>query len=180
MPRIKIDPGLAALGLAAAGVITSAGAAVALVQPQSGFAAWTDLAAVREARADALARRAASKPDLIAPAVLETRRSLRQAPATPTAWLRLAHLESLRSGTLGAAGNRALAASYAVAPYGPDDTAWRLAFAFNHWTSLDRANRLSALDELSVARGRIDLRALERDVRDPAGRLALSLSTGDA
>lgn len=105
----------------------------------------------------------------------ETTRSLNHAPANPTAWLRLAYLDSLQPRGLGKAGNRALAASYAVAPYGPDDTAWRLRFAFNHWSRIDRSNRLLVLSELRATPSPYSPVDLQASVTDPAGRLALSL-----
>lgn len=107
---------------------------------------------------------------------VQTMKSLGQAPANPTAWLRLAYLDSLEPSGFGEAGNRALAASYAVSPLGPDDTGWRMSFAFNHWARVDRSNRLLVLDELKATAYPYSPADLQNSISDPAGRLALSLA----
>lgn len=151
-------------------------AAIALAWPETRIAGWLGLAPSFEARASRSAAGAADHPHLARLARVDTMTSLSQAPANPTAWLRLAFLDSLQPQGLGEAGNRALAASYAVAPYGPDDTGWRLAFAFNHWAEVDRSNRLLVLDELRATPFPYSPGDLQNAISDPAGRLALALA----
>ncbi|WP_309630359.1 hypothetical protein [Brevundimonas sp.] len=176
MSRQRIKPSTVAVVLAAAGFAATTLTAAALALPHTDFAAATGLAPVFERRADALAQSAATDETARARAILETRRSLAQAPANPTAWLRLAYLDSVSPGGLSGAGDRALAASYAVAPYGPDVTDWRLAFAFNHWSVLSDESRKAALDEFVVTSAFKSHRDLEARVSDPSGRLALALT----
>ncbi len=175
MARRRFDGGTASVLIGFAGLIATAGAAIALALPESGYSRSLSLAPTHEARADALAR----GPDLGEQARLEARREtlagLRQAPANATAWLRLSYLDARSPAGLGSEGNLAFARSYAVAPFGPDDTMWRLDFAFDHWADLDRSNRILALDEL----GRLPVRQarqVEAGVSDPTGRLALALA----
>lgn len=167
----------AAFGLAA--TASCAGLAIALAKPDTGFSASVGLAASHEARALMLASTAGDNLASRGNARAQTIKSLTQAPANATAWLRLAYLDSLANGSLGMEGNRALAASYAVAPFGPDDTAWRLAFAFNNWTSLEPMNRLSALDELRVSGALAGLSDLESRISNPAGRIAFVLTRAE-
>jgi hypothetical protein len=177
-----IDGSTAAIVLAGVSLVASAAAALALALPQTPYAGAVGLAGVHEARADALARTPDPDGRLRDRARTETLRTLRQAPANATAWLRLAYLDSLSPNGLGAGGNLALARSYAAAPFGPDDTVWRLGFAFNHWRALDRSNRALALAELEVV-ARDDpaaIRGIRTVVTDPAGWLALSLSLDTA
>lgn len=154
----------------------SLAAALALAMPDTQIAEWMGLAPSFEVRASRSAAAAADNPQSGRIARTETMKSLGQAAANPTAWLRLAYLDSLEPGGLGEAGNRALAASYAVSPYGPDDTAWRLSFAFNHWARVDRSNRLLVLEELRSTPCPWSPGDLQRSVSDPAGRLALALT----
>ena len=134
------------------------------------------LASTFEARASRSAAGAAGNPQIARIAQVETMRSLGRAPANPTAWLRLAWLDSLKPAGFGEEGNRALAASYVVSPYGPDDTGWRLTFAFNHWARVDRSNRLLVLEELRATPYPWSPGDLQSSVSDPAGRLALALT----
>ncbi|WP_428152562.1 hypothetical protein [Brevundimonas sp.] len=151
-------------------------AAIALAWPETRIAGWMGLAPFFEARASRNAAGAADHPHMARLARVETMASLGQAAANPTAWLRLAYLDSLEPSGLGEAGNRALAASYAVSRYGPDDTPWRLSFAFNHWARLDRSNRLLVLEELRATPYPYSPGDLQNSVSDPAGRLALALT----
>ena len=176
MSRPKIKPSTVALVLAIGGLVATTMAALVLAMPHTDFAAATGLAPVYELRADALAQTAATDETARAQAIIETRRSLAQAPANPTAWLRLAYLDSISPTGLSEAGDRALAASYAVAPYGPDVTSWRLPFAFNHWAALSDESRKAALDELVVTSAFKSHRELDGQVSDPAGRLAVVLT----
>lgn len=179
MARLRIRPSMVALGIAVVGLIATATMAAGLLAPQTDFAAGLGLAPIYERRADALAQTAATSEADRTAAVRETRRSLAQAPANPTSWLRLAYLDSVSPSGLTSSGDSALAASYSVAPYGPDVTDWRLAFAFNHWDVLSQENRLAALDELRVTSSKTRNRSLLAQVSNPAGRIALSL-TNDA
>lgn len=175
---MRIDGSHVSIALAGAGFLACLAASVALAFPQSRLSPLSGLAQVHEARAYALSAPSDALPGDLAQAAIETRASLRQAPANATAWLRLAYLDSRDSNGLGPDGNRALARSYAVAPLGPDDTPWRLAFALNHWTDLEQSNRVLVLDELqwAVTVGRVKARTLTTNVSDPAGRLALGLT----
>lgn len=174
---MRVDGSNAAIALAWTSFLVSSAAALALALPGLNLPPFSGLAPVREARAHTMANAADASPATLGLAAAETRASLREAPANATAWLRLAHIDSRDADGLGADGNLALARSYGVAPLGPDDTAWRLQFAFNLWTELDRANRISALDELrwAVGSGRVRGRTLLEKVDDPSGRLALTL-----
>lgn len=176
--RMRIDGSQISIAIAGTGLFACLAAAVALAFPQSNLAPLSGLGPVHEARAHALSSPADVRPEALAQAVRETRASLRQAPANPTAWLRLAYLDSEDGDGFGQDGNLALSRSYAVAPFGPDDTPWRLMFAFNHWTELDPANRIRVLEELRWARttGRLKVSALQERIGDPAGRLALNLT----
>lgn len=150
--------------------------AIALARPETQIAGWMGLASTFEARASRSAAGAAGNPQIARIAQVETMRSLGRAPANPTAWLRLAWLDSLKPAGFGEEGNRALAASYVVSPYGPDDTGWRLTFAFNHWARVDRSNRLLVLEELRATPYPWSPGDLQSSVSDPAGRLALALT----
>ncbi len=163
-------------GLAIAACMSSTAVAVALGSPQSAFANALGLAQTHEARATRFA--GSATPSDLDRARTETVLTLRQAPANSTAWLRLAYLDSASPGGFGARANTALSRSYSVAPYGPDDTAWRLAFAFNHWSALTVSNRKQALEELSyiAAQRSPKVAKLREDVTNPAGYLALSLT----
>ena len=180
--RKPINGAWAATVIGVASLLTTGATAMALAGPNSPPARLLNLTASREARASALIAGENSSTADMALAQQETVRSLRQAPANPTAWLRLAYIDSRRPEGLGPAGIEALGRSYDAAPFGPDDTAWRLRFAFNHWTRLDKVTRELALDELGLALSHPDGRtyAPEHDVTDPAGRLALNMSVYEA
>lgn len=175
------DAGWAAPLLAAASLVASSTAALALALPATPLSAWFGLAQSSEAIADARARTAETSALDRAASRSATLRTLSQSPANGVAWLRLAYLDSLSAGGLGAEGNRALARSYDVAPFGPDETVWRLRFAFNNWRALDRSNRLLAIDEYAffAARRPAVVDQVRQGVTDPEGWLALSLSGAD-
>lgn len=162
-------------GLGVGAFASTAVVAAALMAPQSSFAGTFRLAQIHEARAAWFA--ASGTPDDLEQARAETLLTLRQAPANSTAWLRLAYIDSVSPQGLGEQANLALARSYAVAPYGPDDTTWRLVFAFNHWPALTVSNRQLAIEELSYLAARRSPKVAEvrTGVADPAGRLALRL-----
>ena len=162
-----------------AGATTVAAGALAVVHsfPMSGFAARFPLSVVSEARAVEAAE--SSPPDLRR-VESETRRTLNSRPGDAAAWCRLAWVAAQQ-------GRRpamldALDRSYTVAPYGPDVTAWRLRFAYGHWTALTPELRRQAAEELEVTtRYRPDLvAAAELEISDPAGRLAFVLTRRNA
>ena len=180
--RTPINGAWAATAVGVAALLTTSLTAIALAWPGSAPGRALNLAPSLDARADArIAGANATQADM-ASAQRDTLASLREAPANPTAWLRLAYIDSRRPEGLGPGGIRALARSYDAAPLGPDDTAWRLRFAFNQWSRLDQQTRLDALAELRIAisSGRPAVHALARDVSDPSGRLALTLTLGEA
>lgn len=169
----------AAVVVACAGVLSAGAAALTL----GGGANLIDLSDVHENRAEALL--SASPADADAAAV-ETRAALAQAPMNAAAWARLAYIDRARSTTLSPAALDSLERSYAVAPFGPDISRWRVRYMFEHWSELTPSLRTQASDELrtlSRYRGwvmRDDVRAIE----NPSGRLAaemfLRLGVGDA
>lgn len=175
MARVQIKASGLAGGLTVLGLLAILPVLFGLSMPQTGLAGQVDVAPIHEARADALAGLAATSEQDRAKAVMETRRSLAQAPANATAWLRLAYLDSLGDAGLTAEGDRAVAASYAVAPYGPDATPWRLAFTLNHWPELSSGTRASAIEEIGISTTSASRRHLMNQVSDPSGRLALVL-----
>lgn len=157
--------------------VCTAGFAVALAGPVSlPLSSWNPpapMTAVTEARAVAAA--AANPPDLEAADRL-TRQTLAEKPGEAAAWARLAWIASETGDTEGVL--EALDRSYAVAPYGPDITAWRLRFAYGHWENLTPELRRLASEELTMAarhRPRV-ARAALADITDPAGRLAFDLT----
>ena len=164
------------LALGVVGFTMSLGVAFCLAVPTSGLAQASGLVWVHDARAERLL----ADPRPAAAVQAEARRltlmSLDQAPANATAWLRLAYLDSLQPAGLGQAGRDALVRSYVVAPYGPDDTAWRLRFALEHWTALDPDLRGRAMAELQLAARHNGYRSLPAQIDDPAGRLAATLT----
>lgn len=171
------------LKLAVAGglaVVTAAGAgmaALALSRPEAAAGFAGDLAQVHEARAG----RATG-----AEAETRTRAALAQAPLNAAHWARLAYLDRETSATMGPKALDALDRSYAVAPHGPDITAWRLRFAFEHWPELTPTLREQAMDEMRVlARHRPRAaRELARTIQASGGRMAarmtLSIGEGEA
>lgn len=180
--RNTMDGASVAAMLGVAAVLTTSVAAIALAAPNSAVARFTDLAPASEARAMAFVDGTSPTAADLASAQRETIRSLRQAPANATGWLRLAYVDSRGPEGLGRTGVEALARSYAAAPFGPDDTAWRLRFAFNHWSRLDRPTRLLALDELRIALAvnAPSVGGLSQDVSDSAGYLAVKLAIDQA
>jgi hypothetical protein len=164
-----------ALGLVLA--VCTFGLAVALAGPVSmPLSSWDPpvrMVAVTEARAVAAA--AKNPPDLEAVERL-TRQTLAEKPGDAAAWARLAWIASEAGDT--EAMLEALDRSYAVAPYGPDITGWRLRFAYGRWGVLTPELRRLATEELVVTtrhrQGVAD--AALADITDPAGRLAFDLT----
>lgn len=149
----------------------------ALIWPGSPLGGLVDLASIHEIRATAAA---ASLPlDAInrQTARTETVSALRSDPANPTSWLRLAYLDVADDGRLGAEGLNALRRSYSAAPLGPDNSSWRLPFAFEHWQELDSPLRRQVLEELNVALAASeDYDQLPQSIGNSAGRLAATLT----
>lgn len=168
----------AACLLAAASLTASTAAAFALARPATDFSRTLGLAGSSEAVADTLIQAPATDEAGRTAAAAASRHTLSQAPASATAWLRLAYIDSLSPDGPGAIANRAIAASYVAAPFGPDDTPFRLQFALNHWQSLEIGNRELVLDEIRyVAQVRPELiRRTRAAVTNPVGMLALSLT----
>lgn len=100
------------------------------------------------------------------------------APADSGPLLRRAYLESLSARPFDASVAEAVRRSYAVEPLGPDATAWRLRFVFEHWSATPGDVRASALEELGAAFPRHGwaMRGLPDSIQDPTGRMAASLS----
>ena len=163
-----------AAGLAVATTVGASMAALALSRPDSAVGFAADLAQVHEARADRTGG---------AVAMAETRAALAQAPMNAAHWARLSWLERQAAGAMTPEAMKALERSYAVAPYGPDVTDWRLAFAFEQWSQLDPSLRMLAMDELrTLSRHRPGrARTLVGSIRSPGGRMAarLTFNVGD-
>ncbi len=160
---------LAALTLTASGLAT-----IALVNPSNPVGDYLGLAEVHERRATALLVNPQPSFDQLDRAAFETHRSLALAPANPRPWLRLAYIESRRSGQLTQTGLEHLERSYVLAPYGPDDSPWRLSFMFEHWDRLTPELRQFALRELALQRREAGQHILTQ-VTNPQGRLALAV-----
>lgn len=169
------------LGVAGAlGVITLAaglGFATALARPDLDLGPASNLLAVHEARAEA----ALAAGDLEG-AAAATQRALGEAPMTSHAWARQAAIAYRREGRLGPDTVAALERSYAVAPYGPDITAWRLALLLEHWGELPPELRAAALEELKVCAAHRPgvLRRVADTVVSPSGRLAARMALSSA
>ena len=176
MFRVKPGVGyrlkLGLCGILAGGSLLSATAAALTL---GGGAELIDLAPRREANAEALSAQDTPNP---AGAAAQTRAALAQAPMTASAWARLAYLERASSGALTPAALDQLERSYAVAPFGPDITPWRVRFMFEHWTQLTPPLRAQAAAELrTLARHRDGVaRDLVASIDNPSGRLAASLT----
>jgi len=99
------------------------------------------------------------------------------APADATPHLKRAYLENLRGRPADAAALNALRRSYALEPLGPDATAWRLRFVFNHWPTMPVDLRQKARTELAAAFPRHGwaMRELPQSVSDPTGRMVAVL-----
>lgn len=98
-------------------------------------------------------------------------------PADATVALQQGYVESLRPGPLSRATVEALRKSYVIEPLGPDVSAWRLRFIFDHWSAMPQDLRDRALTELSAAFPRHGwaMRDLSQSITDPAGRMVARL-----
>ncbi|WP_309644432.1 hypothetical protein [Phenylobacterium sp.] len=159
--------------LATVALLVAGAFAVSVSFPNEGFADRIRLVAVSEARAEVAAGVQPPRLDIVR---AETLRTLRQRPGDAAAWGRLAWIAD-REGRVSDA-LVALDRTYVVAPYGPDLTAWRLRFAYGRWAMLTPGLRRQATAELRVAiRDRPGVvEAAEREITDPAGRLAFVLT----
>lgn len=160
----------AAAVLAGAGVLSAGAAALTL----GGGSDLMNLATVHDNRAEARLEAVPPDPDV---AAAETRAALAQAPMNPGAWARLAYIDRSRSTVLTPAALDNLERSYAVAPFGPDITRWRVRFMFEHWGELTPSLRTQASDELRVLsryRGGV-ARDVVRTIENPSGRLAAEM-----
>lgn len=101
----------------------------------------------------------------------------RWAPADAGPELSRAYVESLRSPALSETAIAAIRRSYHIEPFGPDATAWRLRFIFEHWTAMPSDVRQSATAELAAAFPRHGwaMRGLPDTVSDPSGRMVATL-----
>gem|GEM_PF-1608503 len=99
------------------------------------------------------------------------------APASAGPELSRAYVESLRRPALSEAAIAAIRQSYRIEPFGPDATAWRLRFVFEHWGGLPPDVRESATAELAAAFPRHGwaMRGLPDTVSDPSGRMVAAL-----
>jgi hypothetical protein len=169
--------GWSALVLALATLALSGWAAASLAWPNAS-AAMRGLADVHETRATQALTGPSSSPESLRRSVEETRKSLTLAPANPRPWLRLAYIETLMSGGMTAEAQAYVERSYAVAPYGPDDTPWRLWFLFQHWDQLTPSLRRQAIAEIEAdPRSRSRLRRqLMAEITNPSGRVAAALA----
>ena len=167
--RLKL--GTATL-IGAVSTVCSIGAAAAASTLSSQVPVVSGLAIVTEPRA---ARSAEHDDDQLA--FLANRLVLSSAPMTASAWLRIPYLQSRTGLPLDAASLSALEKSYAVAPFGPDVTGWRLRFIFEHWSEVTPSLRGQAIAELNVLLADRGNRAFEpAEIHHPAGRLAATLT----
>lgn|GEM_PF-1258727 len=159
-------------------VVTAAAAALtwALSLPLADTPLSPDLVAVHESRADAAL--AGPRPRAQA-AWRESQAGLALAPATASAWLRLAWLRHGQVGRLDPVALGYLGRSYDAAPIGPDVSAWRIRYLLENWPDLPAGLRQRALNELiTTSRFRGPrARKLVEDIQNPAGRLAAQLAT---
>ena len=150
---------------------------VAMISPGSPLGGIVDLAWIHESRATTTAAKFPLDAMERQTAKSETVSALRSDPANPTSWLRLAYLDTLDDGHLTAEGVDALRRSYSVAPLGPDNSSWRLPFAFEHWQELDSTLRLQVLEELKVALSASEeYDQMPEKIANSSGRLAATLT----
>lgn len=160
----------ATVGLSLTVAALSCCVAAALIAPRAQTPLSAYMVPVQEERASAALGGDSSLSET------ETTKVIALAPATATAWLRLAYIDAQRPEGLNSEGLAALEQSYEVAPLGPDVSSWRLRFMFENWGQLTPGLRSHALDEMTVhVRGRPD-RARRMVITDPAGRLAAAFA----
>jgi hypothetical protein len=170
-----------ATGVLAAGALLASGSAIWALSAQGGPFMWTRLSGFAEShdrRAFRLIDRSNSPADLDA-ASRAIGRALTLSPYSNAARLRLAYVDTVRHGRLGPAGVAQLARSYDLTPYDYSIAAWRIRFGLEHWRDLTPELRTSVHAEaMAFASGQsseVDVKAVLRTIRDPAGRLAAEL-----
>ena len=149
----------------------------ALIRPGP-LATWSPDASARRAQEDLEApdRSLAERARRAEPWV---RRELQLEPGREEGWAWLAFVSLLQRGPGDPTTFEALGRSYAAAPLSPELVAWRAPFVFDQWSSappeLRRAARaeLSGFERLPPFASRLS--GALAGVRDPAGRLALTL-----
>ncbi|WP_396593034.1 hypothetical protein [Brevundimonas sp. R86498] len=154
--------------LAAVGLVAAVAVALPLSLPTD-HAGPVPLAAVSEARA---LQAASATPPRLEESAAWSRRTLAVRPGDATAWARLAWVAAEQGNNADMV--EALDRSFAVAPFGPEITGWRLRFIYERWSLMTPDLRRQALAELAVTvrtRPRV-ARAALAEIADPAGRLA--------
>ena len=169
---------MASGGLALVTLVAATVFAAGLAWPTSTMGELGGLSWANEARAGALISQPDPSPAVQREASARTRQSLKGDPANATAWLRLAYIDSLKPDGLGTTGLAALSRSYSLAPYGPDDSRWRLEFVFNNWSRMTPELRADALKELEVLALHRRYGDFPARIQDPIGRLAATLMLG--
>jgi hypothetical protein len=108
-----------------------------------------------------------------------TEAAISQYPYDTGAWLQLAYLDQQNHGRLTAEGVAALQRSYDLVAAEPDFGVWRVAFALENSQSLPQPLRKTVHEEVAVLwtvpRDRRNLLKLQREIRNPPGRLSLAL-----
>lgn len=163
-----------ACALALAGGTSAIAFATAASFPDLSVPVASDLGLVRESRADAAVQRSRASAPGLNRAVIEA------VPMTSAAWLRIAYLQTLDGGVLQPSGLDALERSYAIAPYGPDVSLWRIAFIYGRWRQMTPSLRAQAASELQIltrARGNVfDVRTIP----DLEGRFSAQMTQAAA
>jgi len=167
----------AAFILALVTLTGSAFLAASIVAPESVIGAWSPLAWVHDRRAESLLEKAKPTPQDLQKAESESWTALSQAPVDDVAWLDLALNDRIRNGRLTSRGILYLERSYDVAPFGPDTSVWRIRFTLNNWAALTPELRKDVTDEFKAewTHAADQLQALQTQVNNPSGRLALGL-----
>tara|TARA_R110000850_G_scaffold190848_1_gene316920 strand:+ start:217 stop:771 length:555 start_codon:yes stop_codon:yes gene_type:complete len=167
--RLKLG---AAILIGTVSTIWSVGAAVSASVPSLDLPIIGRLALVSEPGAVR-----AAEGEGVQEALQANRLVLTSAPMTASAWLRIPYLQSRAGAPLNSASLVALENSYAVSPFGPDVTNWRLRFVFEHWSEVSPSLRRQAIAELKVLLTNRGTRAFDSvEIQDPAGRLAARLT----
>jgi hypothetical protein len=132
----------------------------------------------RRARAD-LNGATPPGPEARRDAAIRSRAALAQFPYDTGAYLHLAFLETAGDTLLTPRGLAALQRSYDLVAVDPDFAVWRVGFALEHSQALPKALRATVRQEVAALwtnpRDRSQLIALQRELRNPAGRLSLAL-----
>jgi O-antigen ligase len=143
-------------GLILAGAILTTMSAVsfgiALYAPSSAVAAALPLAEPSGREADRLlAAQDGDRASRLAQAGVLTMKELRLSPASGAAWVRLAQIESERSGGFTAPAAAALERSYTVAPLDPYLIPARLPYVYSYWGELTPDMRADTLSQIELA-----------------------------